>query len=139
MAKIVLVNPVITVNSVDLSDHIASVTITRSINEVTTTAFTTGTTAGVTRVGGLEDNSIALSFHQDFATGSNVEAIVYPLIGGTTTVTIKPVNSTTTSTNPSYSATVLVTEWTPINGAVGDLSTADVTWPVSGTITKTTA
>lgn len=139
MAKIVLVNPVITVNSVDLSDHIASVTITRSINEVTTTAFTSSATAGTTRVGGLEDNSIALSFHQDFASGSNVEAIVYPLIGGTTTVTIKPVNSTTTTTNPSYSATVLVTEWTPINGAVGDLSTADVTWPVSGIITKSTA
>ena len=36
MAKIVLVNPVITVGGVDLSDHIASVTITKSINEVTT-------------------------------------------------------------------------------------------------------
>jgi len=126
VAKIVLVNPVITVNSVDLSDHIASVTIT-------------GTSAGVTRVGGLENNEISLSFHQDFATGSNVEAIVYPLIGGTTTVTIKPVNSTTTSTNPSYSATVLVTSWTPVNGAVGELATADVTWPVSGLITKSTA
>jgi hypothetical protein len=139
VAKIVLVNPVITVNSVDLSDHIASVTITKSVNEVTTTAFTSGTSAGVTRVGGLEDNSIALSFHQDFATGSNVEAIIWPLVKETTTITIKPVNSTTSSTNPSYSATVLVSEWTPINGAVGDLSTADVTWPVSGTITKSTS
>jgi len=139
MAKMVLVNPVITVNAVDLSDHIASVTITRNINEVETTAFTTGTSAGVTRVGGLENNEISLAFHQDFATGSNVEAIIYPLIGGTTTVTIKPVNSTTTSTNPSYSATVLCTSWTPVNGAVGELVTADVTWPVSGLITKATA
>jgi hypothetical protein len=139
MAKIVLVNPVITVNAVDLSDHIASVTITKSINEVTTTAFSSSSSAGVTRVGGLEDSSIALAFHQDFATGSNVEAIVYPLIGGTTAITIKPVNSTTTTTNPIYSATVLVTEWTPINGAVGDLTTADVTWPVSGVVTKSTS
>ena len=139
MAKIVLVNPVITVNAVDLSDHIASVTITKSINEVMTTAFTSTATAGVTRVGGLEDSSIALSFHQDFATGSNVEAIVYPLVGGTTTITVKPVNSTTTTTNPIYSATVLVMEWSPVNGAVGDLNTADVTWPVSGVITKATA
>ena len=139
MAKIVLVNPVITVNSVDLSDHIASVTITKSINEVTTTAFSSSATAGVTRVGGLEDSSIALSVHQDFATGSNVEAIIWPLTGTTTAVTIKPVNSTTTSTNPIYSATVLVTEWTPVNGAVGDLTTADITWPVSGVITKSTS
>ena len=139
MAKIVLVNPVITVGGVDLSDHIASVTITKSINEVVTTSFTSGTSAGVTRVGGIEDSSISLALHQDFASGSNVEAIVYPLIGGTTTITIKPVNSTTTSTNPSYSATVLCTEWTPVNGAVGDLATADVTWPVSGVITKSTS
>jgi hypothetical protein len=139
MPKLVLVNPVITVNAVDLTDHITSVTITKSVNEVETTAFTTGTTAGVTRVGGLEDSSITLSFQQDFATGSNVEAIVYPLVGTNTTITMKAVNSTTTSTNPMYTATVFCAEWTPINGAVGDLATADVTWPVSGVITKATA
>jgi hypothetical protein len=30
----------------------------------------------------------------------------------------------------------LVSEWTPLNGAVGELATASVTWPISGTITK---
>lgn len=136
MAKLVLVNPSITVGAVDLSDHIASVTITKTIAEVATTAFSTSTTAGVTRVGGLEDSSIALEFHQDFATGSNVEAIVYPLVGLTTSVVVKPVAGTTTSANPSYTATVFVGEWTPINGAVGDLNTASVTWAVSGVVTK---
>jgi hypothetical protein len=33
---------------------------------------------------------------------------------------------------------VLVTEWTPLNGTVGDLSTASVTWPVSGVIARGT-
>jgi hypothetical protein len=32
--------------------------------------------------------------------------------------------------------TVLVTEWPILNGAVGDLAAADVTWPISGVITK---
>jgi hypothetical protein len=31
---------------------------------------------------------------------------------------------------------VLVTEWTPVNGAVGELATASVTWPISGQIYK---
>ena len=132
MSKLVLVNPAITINSVDLSDHIGSVSLNATRAEVPTTAF--GDTA-VTRVAGLGDNSITLSFHEDFAS-SEVHQTVYPLIGSTTTVTVKPVNGTTATDNPSFSMTVLVTEWPILNGSVGDLATADVTWPVSGLITK---
>lgn len=135
MAKYVLTNPIITINSVNLTDHIASVTINETYAEVPTTAF--GNTA-VTRVAGLGDHSITMTFHEDYAA-SSVHQTIYPLLGGTTTVTVKPVNTTTSSTNPSFSMTVLVTEWPTINGAVGDLASADVTWPVSGAITKTTA
>jgi adenosylhomocysteinase len=42
-------------------------------------------------------------------------------------------------TAPRYTGTVLITEWSPLNGAVGDLSTVDVTWPVSGKIARGTA
>lgn len=135
MAKLVLTNPVITVAGVDLSDHIASVTLTKSFAEVATTAF--GDTA-VTRVAGLGDHSIALEFHEDFAA-AEVYATISPLVGATTTVSVKPVNSTTTTTNPSFSATVLVTEWPLLNGAVGDLASASVTWPISGNITTSTS
>jgi hypothetical protein len=136
MARIVLTNAYVTVNSVDVSDHVASVTLNSSIDVVETTAF--GTTGARTRVGGLADNSITLEFHQDYASGS-IEATVYPLLGSTTTVVVKPNGSSTSTTNPSYTSTVLVSEWTPLNGAVGELATASVTWPVSGAITKATA
>ena len=135
MARIVLTNAYVTVNSVDVSDHVASVTLNSSIDVVETTAF--GTTGARTRVGGLADNSITLEFHQDYASGS-IEATVYPLLGTTTTVVVKPNGSSTSATNPSYTATALVSEWTPLNGAVGELATASVTWPVSGAITKAT-
>lgn len=135
MAKFVLTNPEITIASTDLSDHIASVTLSESYAEVPTTAF--GDTA-VTRIAGLGDHSITLSFHEDFAS-SEVHQTVYPLVGTTAAVTVKPVATTTSTDNPSFSLTVLVTEWPILNGAVGDLASADVTWPVSGAITKTTA
>ena len=64
---------------------------------------------------------------------------MYPLIGSTASIVIKPNGTAVGTANPSYTATVLVTEWTPVNGAVGELNTADVTWPISGTITKATA
>ena len=130
MARIVLIN-----TSTDISDHIASVTLNSTVNEVQTTAM--GNTA-ITRVGGLLDNSVTLEFHQDFAT-SSIESIVYPLIGTVTTMKVKPTSSATGTANPQYVFSALVSEWTPINGAVGELSTASVTWPISGTITKTTA
>lgn len=136
MARIVLTNAYVTINSVDVSDHVASVTLNSSIDVVETTAF--GTTGARTRIGGLADNSISLEFHQDYAS-SSIEATIYPLLGTTTSVVVKPNGSTTSVTNPSYTSTVLVSEWTPLNGAVGELATASVTWPVSGAITKATA
>ena len=136
MARIVLTNALVTINAVDLSDLVASVTLNSSIDVVETTAFSS--TAARTRIGGLADNSISLEFHQDYASGE-VEATIYPLIGTVTTVTVKPVNAATSATNPLYTISALVSEWTPLNGAVGELATASVTWPVSGAIVKTTS
>jgi len=133
MPRLVLTNAKVTINSVNLSDHIASVTLSTSNDVVETTGFSS--TAARTRVAGLADNSITLEFHQDFAT-SNVEQTIYPLLGTTTTVVVTPVDTTVSGTNPSYTVTALVSEWQPLSGAVGELATASVTWPISGAITK---
>jgi len=136
MARIVLTNAsVIFGTSNDLSDHIASVSISTTHDIVETTSF--GNTAK-TRIAGLADNSVTLEFHQDFASGS-VESIVYPLLGTAITIKVKPDAGTVSTANPQYSFSALISEWTPLNGAVGELSTASVTWPISGAITKTTA
>lgn len=138
MARIVLTNAYITVNAVNLSDHIASITLTTSEDVIETTAF--GTSAR-TRVAGLADNSIALEFHQDYAA-SSVEATIngtVSLVGTVTAVVVKPNGATTSATNPAYSFNALVSEWTPLNGAVGELATASVTWPIDGAITKAVA
>ena len=132
MARIVLTDAKVTINSVNLSDHIASVSLSTTNDVVETSAF--NSTAAKTRVAGLQDNSVTLEFHQDFAT-SNVEATIYPLLGNTTTIVVSP-TSTVSATSPSYTFTALISEWTPLNGGVGELATASVTWPVSGAITK---
>ena len=136
MARIVLTNAsVIFGTSNDLSDHIANVSISTSYYIVDTTSF--GSTA-TTSIAGLQDNSVTFEFHQDFASGS-VESIIYPLLGPAVTIKVKPDAGTTATTNPQYSFSALISEWTPLNGSVGELSTASVTWPISGAITKTTA
>ena len=134
MSKLVMTNPKITVNSVDLTGYIAQVTLDMSFAEVDTTAF--GNSAQ-TRIAGLGDHSFTASFHQSFANAL-VEQTIYPLLGTTTNITVKPVNQTTTTQNPEYQFTVLVNGWSPVSGAVGELLTADVTWPVSGAVVKAT-
>ena len=128
MARLVLTNAYVTINSVNLSDHISSITLTTTDDIVETTAF--GNTAR-TRVAGLADNSVSLEFNQDYAT-SALEATIYPTLGTAVSMTVRPV----AGSSPSYSFSALVSEWTPLNGAIGELATASVTWPISGTITK---
>lgn len=135
MAVLVLLNPKIIINSVDLTNHIDQVTIEETFADVDTTAF--GSTSK-TRAAGLGDHKITLDFQQDFAAAS-VEATVYPLVGTTTTVVVLPVNAATTTTNPSYTMTVLVNDWKPVDGKVGALAMSSVTWPVSGGVTKATS
>jgi hypothetical protein len=135
MARIVLTDAKCVINSVNLSDHISSVSLSTTNDVVETSAFSS--TAAKTRVAGLQDNSVTIEFHQDYAS-SNVEATIYPLLGTTTTILVSP-TSTVSATSPSYSFTALVSEWTPLNGGVGELATASVTWPISGAITKATA
>ena len=133
MSKLVLTNSNVVLGGTDISSYVASITLSISVNEVETTSFGTG---AVTRVGGLQDNSVTLDLHQDF---SAIEGLVYPLIGSTTSLVIKPNGTAVGTANPSYTMTPLVTEWTPVNGAVGELATASITWPISGTVTKAVA
>ena len=113
MAKLVFNNPKITINSVDLTDRIAQVSLDMTFAEVETTAF--GNTA-VTRVAGLGDHAFSASFHQDFAT-SEVEATIYPLLGTTTEVTMKAVN-TTTATDIQFNppTTIIINRKIPTSG-----------------------
>ena len=127
MARIVLTNVAVTFGTTDISSYVTSVTLGSTYDVVETTAF--GNTAR-TRVAGLADNSVALEFNQDYAAGA-LEAVIYPTLGTAVSITVRPVAGTT----PVYSFSALVSEWTPLNGAVGELATASVTWPISGTIT----
>ena len=125
----------ITIGAVDLSSHIKKITIDTSRGELETTTF--GNTAK-RRVAGLADNKVSIDFNQDFSAAT-VEASVYPLIGSTAAVIVKPGTAAVSATNPSYTFNVLVTDWTPLDAQVGELASASISWPIDGAITKATA
>ena len=137
MARLVLTNVEVTIAGVSLADHIASVTLSSTYDVLETTAFKGGNVpqAAKERIAGLVDNSVTLEFHQDFAAGE-VEQTIYPLLGTVAAVKVQPVNGAISADNPEYQFNALISEWTPLNGAVGELATASVTWPITGAITK---
>lgn len=135
MAVLALTNAYITVNSVVLSDHANTVTLNYEIDSVETTAFGS---SGHTFIGGLQNNSCEITFMQDFAA-SNVEATIYPLVGTTTTVVVKPNGATTSATNPSYTLSgTFLSAHTPVSAAVGELAVTSLTF-TGGTLAKAVA
>lgn len=127
MSKLVLKNPTITVNGVDVSDHCSSVTVNLTKDEIETTNFSGG---GRERVAGLKDDSFEMNLQQDFAA-AEIDATLYPLYDGETefVVTVKPTASAVSATNPLYTGTCILLNYQPLAGDVGALSETSVTFP----------
>jgi hypothetical protein len=135
MAVLVLTDADITVNGVVLSDKANSVTLNYEIDSVEVTAFGS---VGHKFTGGLQNNSCDIEFMQDFAA-TETEATIYPLVGTTTTVTVRGSSTATSATNPLYtlSGTFLAAH-TPVAAAVGELAMTSLSF-TGGTLVKTTA
>ena len=133
MAVFAFTDASVTINSVDLSDHVRSVTLTLTSEELDTTAMSS--TGYRTRSGGLKDGSLSLEFNQDYAS-SEIDATFNGIIGTVVAFVVKPTSGSVSSTNPSYSGSVLITEYSPLANAVGDLAVASMTFPTSGATTR---
>lgn len=136
MAKYVVTGTSVTLNGSDISANTARAELVINAAEVDTTDFGSG---GFTEViGGLKSGQVTLDFHNDFGSGG-VSDLLKDLVGTIGTVTIDPTGAGAGATNPIYTAEVLISSFTPIAGAVGDLATFSVTLPTSGSVTFATA
>lgn len=135
MAKFAATDYAVSINGTQFGTSLNSAELTIEADDLETTAF--GGTFR-TRVGGLKSASITLNFMQDFAAAS-VDQTLNGLVGSIATVVIIPAGTVVSATNPSYSSTCLVTQYSPMASSVGDLATFSVTWPVTGTVVRGTA
>lgn len=137
MAVTVINDASVTVNAVDLSDHVKRVSVTRTFNEVDVSAM--GDT-DAQRLPGLGDGEITVTFLQDYASAS-VDATLWPLVGDGTgfTVVVKPDSGAVSVSNPSFTATCHLYDYTAIDAEVGTVTEVPVTMKTSGAITRATA
>jgi hypothetical protein len=125
------------INSVDLSDHVTSITLNRTFDELEVTAMGDSSHKFVK---GLEASSVTIDFLNDTAS-ANVLATLQAAWGTTVTcVFVQEKGSPTviSATNPLYTVSLLVNNTTDINGAVGDMSTQSITFTANSTVAVTT-
>jgi hypothetical protein len=121
---------------VDFTDHVTNFSLTQQADQLEVTAM--GDTAHKF-VTGLSAYTITVTLLNDTAAGS-ILATLQAAYG--TTVAFKAVQDYTaaiSATNVLYSGTILVDNFTPINGAVADEAMIDITFTCnSKTVVATT-
>jgi hypothetical protein len=130
MAKKILLDAYISINSVVLSNRSNKVTVSSSKDEVDLTAF--GASSKQKGLG-LGDGSIAVELFQDFDAGS-VDATLWPLhtAGTEFPVIVRASSAAVSATNPEYRMTGVLPEYTPLDGSVGEASKVSISVKNSG-------
>ena len=135
--SVYLSNPVVTINSVVLTDQCTSATVNYVYEQLETTAF--GDSArkyGGAAITSLQNNSIEVELYQSYAA-TETEATIFGLVGIQTTIVIKASDTTVSATNPSYTMTGYLESHTPINASLGELSTVSLVF-AGGNLFKAT-
>jgi hypothetical protein len=131
-----LSNPVVTVNSVVLTDQCTAATVTHRFDQLEATAF--GDTDRK-YVKGLGNHEVTLSLYLSYSAGDTY-ATLQSLVGTTTTVRVQPTSGGDSATNPGFILTgAFLAELPVINATMGELSTVDVTFVGGVYSTDTTA
>jgi hypothetical protein len=123
------------INSIDLSDHVKSITLTRNFDELEVTAM--GDTAH-RFVKGLEASTLQVDFYNDDATTptNSVMATLQSAWGTTVPFTMIQTKGTAVSaSNPLYTGTLLINHTTDINGDVAVIGMQQITFTINGATT----
>jgi predicted secreted protein len=133
MAVLAFTNPYVALSGTERSTYVRAVTLNVEVESLETTV---GSSAGYrSHIGGLKEGTLEIEFNNDFAD-SAIDDIVWGLLGTVVSFEVRPVNTTVGTSNPRYSGSVLISSWTPVGQAVGELVTTSVSWPTSGTVTR---
>jgi hypothetical protein len=136
MAKLVLTNAVVKINSVDYSANVNQIELSLTADEVDTTSFSASGWRTVT--GGLKSGSVTVSFHNDYAA-AGLDSTLYSLFNTAATFVVLPNGTAAGTSNPGYTFTALVNNLQPVSGSVGDLAVQNLTLPITGEVTRATA
>lgn len=135
MAVFVLRSAFVSIDGVDLSNHIREVAVALTADDVDVTAMGAG---GHGHLAGIRDDKFTLTAYSDFAAGAIDATVSSKFYGGTTpfVLHVGPSSSTASATNPIYSGTCSLLTYSPVAGAVGAAAMTPLEFVLQGTITS---
>ncbi|GAA2737835.1 MULTISPECIES: phage tail tube protein [Actinomycetes] len=136
MPKMVLTAAYLDLNGQDVSDWTNKIELSAEVEEKDVTTF--GSDGWKELLGGLRSGTLAVEFKNDYDTGS-LDADMWALLGSVVAFSVRPTQAAAGVNNPSYSGSVLIKEWKPIQGSVGDDAAASISLPTSGKIERATS
>jgi hypothetical protein len=130
-----LVQAGVKINSVDISDHVSSVTLSQIFDELEITSLG-DSSHKFTK--GLEASTLTLDFFNDFAA-SQVTPTLQSAYGTTVTAVLIAKKGTAVGTdNPLYTVSILVNNLTPISGDVASINASSITFTCNSTVAVAT-
>jgi hypothetical protein len=136
MAKKVLLDAVLSIGGNDLTQWCAKVEVVDEYEEKDVTTYASGGAKEV--LGGLESGNVGISFKNSHTAGE-LDEIMWALRRTVPAFTVRADAAAVSTSNPQYSGNILINQWSPIAGSVGDVNEFDVTFPLSGTLVRATS
>lgn len=138
MAKLILTSTYLSLNAVDRSQWVARVELAVEAEAKDVTTFASG--GFKENLSGLKSGNIAIMFDNDVAT-AQLDETMWALFIASAAVTfeVRATSAVVGVSNPKYTGSLIITGWTPITGAPGDVNQFSVTYPTTGPITRATA
>jgi hypothetical protein len=120
-----LSNPVVTINSVLLTDQATAANFVHRFDSLEATSFGDDSRKFVK---GLGNHEVTISLYMSYAA-TETYATLAALVGTATTVKVKPTDATASATNPEFVLTgAFLAELPVANATMGELSTIDITF-----------
>jgi hypothetical protein len=113
-----------------ITDHVSTVSLSRELDVVDITSMTDTVANAIT---GVERSTLNLELYNDFDANS-VNALFENNLGNKINVRLIPVSGTVTATNPSYTMSCLISNWTPINGSVDGVMSVSASFPITAIV-----
>lgn len=135
MSSLVLTDCFVSLGGTDISAYVRSVSLPYGAEMLDDTRM--GNTTRINK-GGLKTWSIDIELQQDF-TDNLIDEILFPLVGTTFTVIVRPTSSAVGVSNPNYTGTGVLESYAPFGQSVGELATSTITIQSAGTLSRATA
>lgn len=123
--SVYLSQPQVTINAVDLQDQATAAVLTLNYEAQENSSFASNSRSYVS---GMANHELTVTLYMSYAA-TETYATLKDLVGTQTTVTVKPLNTAESATNPAFTLTGTYLESLPVlNASLGELSTIDLTF-----------